>query len=744
VGANWQLWPQASEADSPYPAAEVTQPGPRYDWTGFYVGGHVGWGGLVTDGQFNPSLDDALEPTANQAIDLTGVNDLGVLGGGQAGLNWQTGPLVFGVEGDIAAVNWDGSETEFARPQDRMAFGSDYLTTLRLRAGYADDNLLFFATAGLAYLDAELDNSGNIEVIADPADVDPSDGTDVLETGNRGTVKDVSVWGGVAGLGMEWGITQNLSARVDGLFLFFDDTTDIEDIGGESDPGDFFTIDDGFVVRVGANWRFNPFHRNLGDQASYVGGTADMFAGDDEEDEEGAPAEDASGEPEGEATGGDQGPWKISGTLNRAALFWDDGDESDVYSVDNSQDSSAIEIEGEFDLGGGWTSTLGIVFDIFYASADSVDQLDSNGEGFVIELPYNFVELSHDRWGRFIIGFNDTASDEIDNINLAEADAVADASFENFANNFFLRAEGISGNAGLATGRSGAFNEGFGELRWGDFLPAKFSGESGRVIHYISPTFNGLTASAAIAQPHDLALLRDGDFEFSDRDHGLFVDAALRYEADWGEQLKVAAGIGVWRDMTEEVDAIEDTEDTGVGGSLAARHTPTGLNFAVNYALESFTDDCAEPGAVSGDCRGNDEFLYLKAGLVRDFVEWGPTAFYGERYWGWKSPNVSDKDVLCTLALDPGPDCAEEEAAETRELAETTATGWGIGVVQHIEAYDAQVYVGYRSYDLDVDLIDDGGSIPARDIDDFQTIVAGVTISLGQYEQYPGTEKEEQ
>ncbi len=65
-------------------------------------------------------------------------------------------------------------------------------------------------------------------------------------------------------------------------------------------------------------------------------------------------------------------------------------------------------------------------------------------------------------------------------------------------------------------------------------------------------------------------------------------------------------------------------------------------------------------------------------------------------------------------------------------------------MVQHIEAYDAQVYVGYRNYELDFDLIDDDGSIPAREIDDFQTIVAGVTISLGQYEQYPGTEEEGQ
>ena len=338
LGANWQLWPQDSEMGlASYAAAEVTHPGPRYDWTGFYVGGHVGWGGLVTDGLFNPNWDDAQQLTANQAIDLTGVNDLGVLGGGQVGFNWQTGPLVFGVEGDIAAVDWDGTETEFIRPQDHMDFNSDYIATARARVGYADDNLLFYATAGLAYVDAELDNTGNREVVPVPTGVPGED--DLSETGGRGTKKDVSTWGGAAGLGMEWGITRNLSAKVEGLFLFFDDTTNIEDLGDESDPGDYFHLDDGFVVRVGANWRFNPFNRDLGDQSDYVGGSAALAEVESQNgaaDEKPGMGEDKGAEGKGEE--GDKGPWKISGIINRAALIWDDGEDTEVYSVDNPQD----------------------------------------------------------------------------------------------------------------------------------------------------------------------------------------------------------------------------------------------------------------------------------------------------------------------------------------------------------------------------------------------------------------------
>jgi len=58
----------------PTPAYRVAPVMPVvYDWTGFYVGGHVGggWTGGAS----------------------------GVLGGGQAGFNYQTGQWVLGVEG---------------------------------------------------------------------------------------------------------------------------------------------------------------------------------------------------------------------------------------------------------------------------------------------------------------------------------------------------------------------------------------------------------------------------------------------------------------------------------------------------------------------------------------------------------------------------------------------------------------------------------------------------------------------
>ena len=84
-------------------------------------------------------------------------------------------------------------------------------------------------------MDAELDNTSN----------------------DGGRSRNLDTVGGVAGLGMEWGVTSNFSLKVEGDFLFFDDDTRIANLGTEGDAGDFFRVDDGFVARMGANWRFN-------------------------------------------------------------------------------------------------------------------------------------------------------------------------------------------------------------------------------------------------------------------------------------------------------------------------------------------------------------------------------------------------------------------------------------------------------------------------------------------------------
>ena len=68
------------------------------NWSGFYIGGNVGygWGNGNTDFSFLPS--PTLFEVDNTALDT---KSKGAIGGVQIGYNWQMGAIVAGLEADI-------------------------------------------------------------------------------------------------------------------------------------------------------------------------------------------------------------------------------------------------------------------------------------------------------------------------------------------------------------------------------------------------------------------------------------------------------------------------------------------------------------------------------------------------------------------------------------------------------------------------------------------------------------------
>jgi outer membrane immunogenic protein len=101
---------------------------PLFNWTGFYIGGHggYGWG------------------------DASGLDTNGWFGGGQIGVNYQFAPnWVWGVEADISGGKIDGGNAATA------AFKTDVFGTARLRLGYTVDRVMFYGTGGLAWADSK-------------------------------------------------------------------------------------------------------------------------------------------------------------------------------------------------------------------------------------------------------------------------------------------------------------------------------------------------------------------------------------------------------------------------------------------------------------------------------------------------------------------------------------------------------------------------------------------------------------
>src|SRR5437763_12479385 len=76
-------------------AADLPEAPTVYDWTGFYLGGNIGYafGG-----------DDKVGLASNLGYQIEDIDKLqlsGIFGGGQIGYDWQAGSAVFGAVADI-------------------------------------------------------------------------------------------------------------------------------------------------------------------------------------------------------------------------------------------------------------------------------------------------------------------------------------------------------------------------------------------------------------------------------------------------------------------------------------------------------------------------------------------------------------------------------------------------------------------------------------------------------------------
>jgi outer membrane immunogenic protein len=204
--------------------APMLSPTPVYNWTSIYIGlnGGGGWG-----------HQDPLNVLTNR-FDGASLGFSGGVFGGTAGAQIQSGHVVLGFETDLDWAGLKGSGTYtpsiFGVPVGGAISAStsiDWEATARARIGYANNNWLFYATGGLALLGAK--TSFNPLLGA-------SCGTFGI-VNCSGTNKQV---GAVLGGGVEYGITQNVSAKLE--YLYF--TAASLNISHHSE------------VRAGLNYRF--------------------------------------------------------------------------------------------------------------------------------------------------------------------------------------------------------------------------------------------------------------------------------------------------------------------------------------------------------------------------------------------------------------------------------------------------------------------------------------------------------
>jgi opacity protein-like surface antigen len=172
---------------------------PVYNWTGFYVGVHAGYGLGTTDLAVNSPLD----------ID-------GFLAGGQIGINQQIGNVVFGIEGDLSwgdiaqdrrvIIGGPGSGALIDR---RSSSDIDWLAAVSLRMGLAIDRMLVYGKFGAAWAHGTYGFSQDVTIFAPPSS------TSFAVQGGMGSV------GPLLGFGAEYTLSDRWSARLEYNYIAF-------------------------------------------------------------------------------------------------------------------------------------------------------------------------------------------------------------------------------------------------------------------------------------------------------------------------------------------------------------------------------------------------------------------------------------------------------------------------------------------------------------------------------------------
>src|SRR6266852_501024 len=128
-------------ADMPVKAPHIQA---VFDWTGFYIGAHAGFG----RGSSSAVLSDPAPTATSNVFD-------GMIAGVQAGYNVRLpSGLLFGVEADITFPNYLTSNSvvsSLATAHSAVTEQWDYVGTARGRVGYVTGPWLAYATGGLAW-----------------------------------------------------------------------------------------------------------------------------------------------------------------------------------------------------------------------------------------------------------------------------------------------------------------------------------------------------------------------------------------------------------------------------------------------------------------------------------------------------------------------------------------------------------------------------------------------------------------
>jgi hypothetical protein len=357
----------------------------------------------------------------------------------------------------------------------------------------------------------------------------------------------------------------------------------------------------------------------------------------------------------------------ISGFVNTAVQFWDDGGESNTYVTTSGSDPSRFRFVGKAKIDKDWSAGYIIEIGVSSAPADQNSQNALNAGGLSVRHSAWFLESK--TYGKVTVGQTSAVNDSITEMTLAKTITVAKPI------EIFTQDRGMF----LRNGSTGALNT---NITWAGLANNQTTGvgEGNRynLVRYDSPEFAGFVASANWGQDD-------------------FWAVALRYTGEFNG-FKLAGGIS-YGEITDNTQGFSgnsiagNDKGTTLGGSASVMHVESGL-----FATFAYGETELPSKFTPGD---NDYSNWnVQAGIQKKWNPLGATTVYGEYYQG---------------------DFGQSTVAS---ITGSEVDVYGLAAVQAIDAAAMEVYIAYRHYSADLT------GAGAFDVEDFDTVFSGAKISF--------------
>jgi predicted porin len=394
----------------------------------------------------------------------------------------------------------------------------------------------------------------------------------------------------------------------------------------------------------------------------------------------------------------------VSGFLNEAIMFWDDGFEQNADVVTNDNGRGRIAFRGVGKMNDEWSAGFRLEVGVRIANSKRFSQDNPGPAGLDVRHALWFIESK--KYGRVTVGNTGGAGEGSTEMNLSKTFDVAKYSDpEDVALGLFLRRT----DGSFVQTTNGAGFAWYRLLR--DYGDQPGEGRRSNMVRYDTPEIAGFIGIVNWGQ--------DDAWEIGTRYRaeamGFRVAAAITY----GENTEVrpSSGSYAFACLAEIPGQPTDASCNQLGMSASVMHDATGLytNVAYGQSVDNLIDETSRFRGVSG-AEDKSWFWAFEAGIQRKFTSIGTTTLFTQYYY------------------DEGGSNARRNILENGAAARILDTGYsyiGGGIVQMVDAAALELYLYYRHSTADMTLLPgtSGNANPiALDLEDLDVVTAGGLI----------------